>query len=459
MKFDFLPLSLFCIAMLFSNYTYGQSVDEHNNADTPNFLRNAPGNNLTSQKRAKHLQNIKVLTMNGSMSTDTPSDSAAELINQFYIDQFRHYNDPEAPYFMLMSRDANLALGVGGTISADAWFDWNGSIPDFGFKIYDIQVPNNYEHKRKLAATMANSGLFFTLLGRNGLLGRYKAFIAMKFSGYPDSKFEIDKAYFMFRNLTVGRSTSTFADPMALPPSTDDAGTNGNLNRTNILVRYMKTTKNKHWTYAGGLEFPNQELNCNDSLTREDTPYIPDAAAFIQYQWDNGESHVRLCGLARMLTYRNLVDQTNEKVFGWGAQISTVWNISFPITVYAVLSYGKGDSSYLNDLSGKKYDLVAENDNPGHLYAPEAFAGICALKYNFKPNIYSDIALSGVRYFARGKQSPDEYKYGLYCSVNTIWEITTRLTLGIEYLHGQRGNYNGEHGTANRVNMLFRLHF
>lgn len=414
---------------------------------------------VTQAKRTKNVENIKVLTLNGGTGVDAPSDSAASLINQFYIDQFRHFDDPEAPYFMLMSRDANLALGVGGTINAYGWFDWHGSIPELGFKVYDIPVPNSPTQKRRLAGTMANSGMFFTLLGRNNLLGRYKAFISMKFSGYPDSKFEIDKAFFMFRNLTVGRSTSTFADPMALPPSTDDAGSNGHLNRTNVLVRYMKTTKNNHWTYAGGLEFPNQELYCNEGESVEDTPYLPDVAAFLQYQWDRGESHVRLCGLARMLTYRDLIQQHNERVFGWGAQLSTVWNITYPVTVYAVCTYGKGDASYLCDLSGRNHDLVPDLKQPGRMFAPEALAGVIALKYNFTPNIYSDVTFSGVRYYANGRQGCNEYKYGLYYSVNAIWEVTTRLMLGAEYLHGERGNFNGEYGTANRLNMLFRLHF
>lgn len=426
---------------------------------TESNLEAVPKTGKLAQKRAQHVGNIKVMTMNGSLDPQTPSDSATALINQFYIDQFRHFNDPEAPYFMLMSRDASLALGVGGTISADGWFDWHGSIPDLGFRIYDIPVPNSSTHKRKLAASMANSGLFFTLLGRNNLLGRYKAFISMQFSGYPNSKFEIDKAYFMFRNFTVGRSTSTFADPMASPPSTDDAGNNGHFSRTNILVRYMRTTSNHHITYAGGLEFPNQEVKCDDDVCAENDPYLPDAAGFIQYQWDEGESHVRLCGLARMLTYRDLIKKSNEAVFGWGVQLSSVCNISYPITLYAIASYGKGTSSYLSDLSGNNYDLVPDNRQDGRLFAPETFAGLFALKYNFTPNIYSDLVYSGVRYFPRGHQVNNEYKSGLYYSVNLIWEVTTRLMLGAEYLHGQRNNFGGEYGTANRINTLFRLHF
>lgn len=416
-------------------------------------------NSIAQSKRTKNIQNIKLFSMNGGFGVDVPVDSATDLINEFYIDQFRNFHDPEAPYFMLISSQVDLALGVGGTIAADGWFDWKGSIPDLGFVIYDIPVPNSPMHKRKLAGSMANSGFFLTLIGRNNLLGRFKAFFSMKFGGYPNTSFQLDKAYFMFRNFTVGRSTSTFADPMAQPPSTDDAGCNGQVSRTNVLVRYMKTTKNHHWTYAGGLEFPDQNIKYTDGLSADESPYLPDATAFVQYQWDDAESHVRLCGLARMLTYRDLVSEQSKRVFGWGAQLSTVWNITFPITFYSVINYGKGNGSYQGDLSCGKYDLVPDLQQNGKMFAPEALSGLVALKYNFRPDIYSDIAFSGVRYYAHGYLGADEYKYGLYYSINTIWEVTTRMMLGAEYLHGIRGNFNGEHGIANRINALFRLHF
>ena len=43
-------------------------------------------------------------------------DSISHLLNMFYVDQFRHFQDPRAPYFMFLSKNGNLALGVGGLI-------------------------------------------------------------------------------------------------------------------------------------------------------------------------------------------------------------------------------------------------------------------------------------------------------------------------------------------------------
>lgn len=410
-------------------------------------------------RRDKNIENANILFMNRKEGDPAVSrDSLRKLLRRFYFDQFRHFRDPEAPYFFFMSRDATAALGVGGTINTDVWFDWNGSIPDYGFKVYDIPIPRDEANRRRLGSSFSGSGIFFTLLGRNRLLGAYKAYIAMVFSGWPQAPFLVDKAYLTFRHWTIGYATSTFADPMALAPQTDDACANGNMNKTNVLLRHMHTSANNKWTTALSIEFPTQEIMTRDTLTRACAPDLPEIAGFAQYQWDEGDSHVRLSGLARWLSYRDLNIGRNERIFGWGAQLSTVAHVSTPVTLYALANYGKGVASYLNDLAGKNYELVSSSE-AGRMYAPFTLAGIAGMKYNWTPYFYSDVIFSGVRYYPKGDQLPDEYKYGIYGAVNTMWEATARMTIGIEYLHGLRCNYNGDHASANRINVLFRLHF
>lgn len=47
---------------------------------------------------------------------ESTADSTANTIRMFYMDQFRHFQDPLAPYFLFMSKDADLAMGVGGVV-------------------------------------------------------------------------------------------------------------------------------------------------------------------------------------------------------------------------------------------------------------------------------------------------------------------------------------------------------
>jgi len=51
-------------------------------------------------------------------ATQAYVDSVRAVISNFYYDQFRHFQDPEAPYFMFLSKDASLAMGIGGAVWA-----------------------------------------------------------------------------------------------------------------------------------------------------------------------------------------------------------------------------------------------------------------------------------------------------------------------------------------------------
>lgn len=410
------------------------------------------------RKTDKLVRNTKVVFVDGEGRSNPDLDSAYNLINQFYIDQFRHSQDPAAPYFMFMSKSSNMALGVGGLVRMRGWYDWNGSVPGSGFSIYSIPVPKNPASRRDLDATPSGTSFFFTLLGKNQLFGSYQAFIQAQFSGFNNVGFRLKKAYVTARDWTVGYATSTFADPAAQPITIDGAGPNGWISRTNVLVRYMHTFR-KHWTVAGSFEFPKSQADVDDKYTEKCNDYFPDLAAFGQYQWDDGLSHVRLSGLLRVIPYRDLQAAKNRSVVGWGAQLSSVFKVISPLMMFATAGIGQGHGSYTGDLSIGNYDLVADPHNPYRLYAPTSLSLTYGAKYNFTDNIYSCITLAMQRYYPKENPGNNEYKYGQYLAVNLFWDITPRCEIGAEYLAGKKMEFNGAHANANRVTAMFQLSF
>ena len=54
---------------------------------------------------------------------DPKADSIRNLVENFYYDQFRSFQDPQAPYFLFMSRDTQLAMGIGGMVRMRGYFD------------------------------------------------------------------------------------------------------------------------------------------------------------------------------------------------------------------------------------------------------------------------------------------------------------------------------------------------
>lgn len=411
------------------------------------------------QRQRSEVESTRIF-FEGDASRPNPSrDSVYQLVNKFYMDQFRHSQDPKVPYFIFMSKDANMAMGIGGVVKVCTWFDWNGYLPSNGFSIYNIQIPPDPAKMKRLGFTPGGTSLFFTILGRSRLLGEYMGYIQGDFSGYNNVGFRLKKAYFTFRDWTVGYAPSTFSDPAAEPPVLDGSGPNGEMSRKNVLIRYLHTT-HRGFSVGASLELSKSQVDADETTFTETCPdYVPDFAAMLQYQWNGGKSHVRLSGLLRSIPYRDLIQKKNMTIPGWGVQLSAVAKIVSPLTMYGIVSYGRGHASYSGDLSEGNYDLVADPGTPGKLYAPPLLGVTWGATYYFMPNLSATVALGELNYMPKYNPADTEYKYGLYGAVNCQWDITPRITCGMEYLVGKRQNFNKHHGSVNRINAMFQFSF
>lgn len=384
-------------------------------------------------------------------------DSMRRTITMFYYDQFRHFSDPAAPYFLFMSKDANLAMGIGGCVRLRGYFDWGGAIPSSGFAPYLIPMTPDPTNMRQLGATPAGSTLFFRVLGRNKALGEYQLYIEANFNGYQGRDFHLKKAYALINDFTIGYANSTFSDPSALPPTVDAQGPNNKISPTTTLFRYMPTFKN-HWTVAASVEMPSDQLAVDNVSTKKVTNYVPDFALFAQYQWARGQ-HVRLAGILRTLSYRDLLTSKNHNVAGWGVQLSSVAHPAYPLTTYVTASYGKGYQSLCGDMMIGAYDLVGDPDRRGVLYAPASYGWCVGVQYNFRPNLFMSASVSENRYLPSKAVSSSEYKYGICSDVNVFWNVTPRIQLGAEFDLGMRRNFSGEHRWARRIGAMAQFSF
>ena len=56
-------------------------------------------------------------------------------------------------------------------------------------------------------------------------------------------------------------------------------------------------------------------------------------------------------------------------------------------------------------------------------------------------------------------QAADEYSHSYNALLNLFWEPIVGARLGIEFANGQRFDYGGSRGRANRVSMLMYYDF
>lgn len=403
------------------------------------------------------LKNSQKLVFFNNDEKQASQDSVRALMDKFYVDQYKHFQDPEAPYFLLMSRDATLAMGIGGAVRMRGYYDFGGVVPYSGFMPYTIPVPANPEMRRRLDATPSGTALFFRIIGVNKTLGNFSAFIQGGFDGGSGREFKIKKSYVSINDWTIGYTVSSFCDLAANPPVIDAKGPNGQTNNTSVLLQWRHAFK-KHWAMAASLQFPKSYISVDEVTTRQPNEWLPDAVAWGQYQWCGGAAHVRLSGLMRFMPYYNVSARRTHTVPGYGLQLSVVAPAGYNWTIYAEGVGGRGIESFLNDFAVAQLDLVPEASKPEKLYAPWCYGLTAGVKYNFRPNLFATVAASQARYMPRDPE-PSVYRYGIYGVANLIWNMSPRLQLGGEFLIGQRKDCGGDSATAKRVNILFQFSF
>ena len=408
-------------------------------------------------KTAKLKESHKIVYVGAQDEPIASQDSILHLVNSFYVDQYRHFQDPLAPYFLLMSKDAKLAMGIGGAVRMRAWYDFNGSMPVNGFVPYMIPVPKDPSQRRKLGGTPAGTAIFMRVIGRNRVLGDIVGYVQGNFQG-DSHTFKLKKAYAQFKSFTIGYAPSAIQDADAEVPTIDGARQNGLCSTTRMQVRWDHSFKNSAWSMAASIEMPSSQSDCDGEMTKEISDWFPDLLAFAQYNLPHS-GHLRLTGMFRVLPYRDLVVGKNRNRIGWGVQLS---GVAYPVnrlTLYMVANTGQGYESTMGDLSIGNFDLVADDSTPGRLYAPLSMGLNVGAKYNFLPNLYAGLALGQAHYYPKYTVKGDSYKYGLYGAVNLFYEPTPRMQVGIEYLIGARHNFNHEHASANRIDALFQFSF
>lgn len=436
-----------CIA-LFCGLALASRAEEHR--DSSNLI--FPENQLIN----KVVKSTNIITQ-GEITPER-RDSMEALITRFYVNQYRHFQDPRSPYFLFMSKDANLAMGLGGVVRMRGWYDFDGSIPVNGFAPYLIPIPADPTSRRKLGATAAGVSVYLTILGRNTALGNIMGFIQGGFDGYENVGFKLKNAYVTINDVTIGYTSSTFIDPATQPPTIDGQGPSGFSKKTQVLVRYFKTFRER-WSVGAGVEIPSSQPATDDKWTKKCSEYVPDLAALVQYQWDGGLSHVRLSGLLHSSAYRDLVRGENHNVLGYGVQLSSRVKVTPNLNFYGNAIWGKGIGSYIADLSVSSYDLMADPDVQGKMYAPNSLGYTAGAQYFFRPNLFVCAMFGQNRYFPTKFPDDSSYRYGTYVAGNLFWDMTSRLQVGIEYLYGRRMNFDHSSGHANRIDALFQFSF
>lgn len=387
------------------------------------------------------------------VTLDKAGDEIIRILNET---QLPYFHDPQAPRFLLMDKKGKFALGIGGYVRATASYDFGGIVDNRDFVTADIPWHSKVRNQFQMDASTAS--IFLKLVGHTDLLGDFIVYTAGNFRG-NGSTFQLRNAYMTFRNITVGYTYGGFMDVGAVPTTIDFQGPDGaTFYRATQLAYSFHGIKNVRINAA--IEVPEVNGSTNDNLSIAQQR-MPDFTASLQYNWRHN-SHLRLAGIVRSMTYLSKEPDKVSSVSGYGIQASTTFGFLDNWRFYGQATYGRGIAQYLNDIGNLNADIVPDPEQKGKMMALPMMGWYAGLQYNISPKLFVSGTYSMSRLYAENgypNNTPEMYRYGQYLVANAIWNVTPNMQAGVEYLRGWRTDFDRDTRHANRVNLLVQYSF
>lgn len=400
-----------------------------------------------------------ITILNPARDNDT---TVIDIYGIFQENAPKSYKIPGAPRFAIEGKDRKFYLGIGGTAKATVSYDWGNPIDNaYDFTTSSIPMQQRKGDGGLYQFSAATSGLFVNFVALPGTKNQVGVYFNFNLTGNGnDYGFNLYYAYIKYRGLTVGYDFSLFSDMAAIPPSIDNEGPNALTAIPNGVIDYRHSFNN-HWSAGVGAELPMASATTGDG-TYMVNQRVPDIPAYVQYSWGGGKSWVRLSGIIRNMLYRDEVADRNRDCVGWGVKMSGSASFGPVVTAYYQAAYGRGITSYFQDLYEGGLDMTP--DGNGRLRGVKAWGGYFGLQYNISPKVYATTTYSHLRNYAsayEGGATPwdSQYRYAQYALANVMWNITSQISTGIEYIYGRRVDMDGVSRHDNRIQTMLQVTF
>jgi hypothetical protein len=267
------------------------------------------------------------------------------------------------------------------------------------------------------------------------------------FGNGGELEFRVRQLYGEIYNVVLGQTFSVFEDPDAWPDTVDYEGPNSAVFARRPLVRYQWEI-NKNWQMNFGLEKPSSEVDTSIDPSAVGVDHAPDGGLNVRWE-DKQIGHVQLGAIFRDIGVKGQI-VGSQSTFGWGLNLSSSLNITENDSVQTQLTYGQGLFRYFND------DFInndAAFDRSGNLTAIPAFGGMIGFTHKWNDTFRSTASYGYVQLDNEFSQAPSAYHLTHYASLNLVWQIRKRLSIGFEGLYGHKEEKSGADGDAFRLQL------
>ncbi len=387
---------------------------------------------------------------------------SAHVLRKFKENSPALFSVPDAPRFAIVGKNRLFYLGIGGQVKATVSYDF-GSVIDNPNSFTTSAIPMNPQagNGGKIQFSAMQSSLFLNMVALPDDPNQVGLYVNFNLADNGNYGFDLQNAYLTYRGITAGYDFGVFCDMAAVPPTIDKEGPNALVAVPNGVMDYRRSF-GRHFSFGVGAELPLASYT-NSADTRTVSQRVPDIPAYLQWAWGGG-SRIRLSGILRNVAYRDMAAGKNRNSVGWGVKLSgTVMPVA-PLTVYYQAAYGRGMTSYFQDLCEGGLDMAPDSSDPGKLKPVEAWGAYVGLQYDFSPKFFASATYSHVRAYAgcyEGGDVPwgEQYKYAQYVVCNVFYNINSFLQWGMEYIYGRRVDMSGLQRHDNRIQTMLAVNF
>lgn len=268
------------------------------------------------------------------------------------------------------------------------------------------------------------------------------------FGGATRDQFRIRHAYITLDQWLIGQTWSTFIAPEYYP-ETVDAGTfvGGALQRSPMLRYSDKLSANT--SFAVAIEDPKY----NATSDPDNEMRMPALVGRLNHKFDNGS-------LLSGRTFMAEKKTSTDKEWAWGVGLGGKYQLSPQTFLKADYYHVKGDGRFL---------LWANNsyviDDQNNIQSNEFDTISAGITHQFNSQLRSTLgygymkAKDDNRFAEIQKSNLTQNKELWQGWINAMYNPYKPITLGVEYVYGERETFDGRNGIDNRVNMMATYDF
>ena len=266
--------------------------------------------------------------------------------------------------------------------------------------------------------------------------------VEVDFRGNKES-LRVRHAYLTYNNWLMGQTTSSFLATDLQPDMLDFGSPLGVGTVRTPMVRYSdKLAENTQ--YFVGLE------------KGRDDNRLPALTAKLKHSFADGQGSTSVRALVQEVRARDVGDDTE---FGWGLAAGVSYNVNDQLQVMGDYTHIKGDDKFLL-YSNTAYNTNAAKDQ---VNLNESDALSVGATYKISPKLRSTLGyglvLADKNSDFADLASEAENETLQQAWLNVMYSPVTPITLGLEYVYGERETFNGQTGKDNRIGAMARYNF